>query len=106
MRLLWDHGKGVSLVVIGAFLLPCIPYSMSEMSSSYDTNPENLNKREILNLIKVCPVCDTPWPKDRGQCANNECGVKVRVEPKALNWWMFYPKQNGWGHLVEDDLDE
>ena len=79
---------------------------MSEMSSSYDTNPEKLTKREILNLIKVCPICATPWPKDRGKCANEVCGVKVRVEPKALNRWMFYPKQNGWGHLAHEIDDD
>ncbi|MBN2230735.1 MAG: hypothetical protein JW779_14195 [Candidatus Thorarchaeota archaeon] len=76
------------------------------MSVTHDANPENLTNRDILNLIKVCPVCGTPWPKDRGKCANKECGVKVRVELKALNWWMFYPKQNGWGYLSEDDMTE
>ena len=84
------------------------PYRV-DMSFKTDTNPEGLTKRQIHDLIKVCPVCSTPWPKGKGKCANKECGVKVRVEPKALNWWMFYPRENGWGHLspeIEDDYEE
>jgi hypothetical protein len=52
-------------------------------------------KRQIPDPIKVCLVCATPLPKGEGKRANKECGVKVRIELKALNWWMFYPKKNG-----------
>jgi hypothetical protein len=71
-----------------------------------DTNPRRLTKRQIHDMIAVCPVCATSWGK--GKCANKECGVVVRIEPKSLNWWMFYPKENGWGLLapeIEDDYE-
>ncbi|MFW9976942.1 MAG: hypothetical protein ACFFEJ_02475 [Candidatus Thorarchaeota archaeon] len=69
------------------------------MTFTTSTNPDHLSKQEIVQLITSCPVCSTPWPKGKYECANEKCGVKLRVEPKALNWWMFYPPCNGWGHL-------
>jgi len=71
-----------------------------------ESNPENLTKRQILDLIKYCPICSTPWPEGKLECADKECGVKLRVEPKAMNWWMFYPQCNGWNHLSSEILDE
>ena len=73
------------------------------MTQDTATNPESLTKEQIRDMIKACPLCGTAWPKGKGTCANRECGVKVRVEPKSLNWWMFYPKCNGWGHLTENE---
>jgi len=70
------------------------------------TNPENLTKRQVLDLIKYCPVCATDWPEGKLECENEECGVKLRVEPRATNWWMFYPKCNGWGQLESEVLGE
>jgi len=64
-------------------------------------NPDDLTMEEILALIKFCPVCGESWPDEKLTCGNKECGVKIRVEPKAFNWWMFYPRCNGWNHLPQ-----
>ncbi|MHA1881430.1 MAG: hypothetical protein ACTSUO_00085 [Candidatus Thorarchaeota archaeon] len=44
------------------------------------TNPENLIKCQILDLIKYCLVYSTPLPERKLECANKECGVRQRVE--------------------------
>jgi hypothetical protein len=69
------------------------------MTFTTSTNPKRLTKDEIAKMITSCPVCSTPWPEGSHVCGNKECGVKLRIEPKSLNWWMFYPRCNGWGHL-------
>jgi hypothetical protein len=71
------------------------------MSNKTSINPDGLEKKEIHNIVKFCPVCGTPWKRGAHTCANTACGIKLRVEPKALNWWMFYPKCNSWAHLKD-----
>ncbi|MHA1881586.1 MAG: hypothetical protein ACTSUO_00885 [Candidatus Thorarchaeota archaeon] len=63
------------------------------------SNPDSLSKDDITKMILHCPICKNPWPEGKYVCENQKCGVKLRVEPKAMNWWMFYPKCNGWSHL-------
>lgn len=69
------------------------------MSFTTSTNPDYRSKDEIHALVKYCPICGALWPYLQKECSNKDCGTKLRVEPKALNWWMFYPKVNGWGNL-------
>ncbi|TXT53856.1 MAG: hypothetical protein BAJATHORv1_110048 [Candidatus Thorarchaeota archaeon] len=64
-----------------------------------EPNPDNLTHEEILSFVTFCPICGTKWPRNQYICANRECGVKVRIEPKAYNWFLFYPKHNGWAYL-------
>ncbi|MHA1576805.1 MAG: hypothetical protein ACTSU3_05540 [Candidatus Thorarchaeota archaeon] len=66
------------------------------------SNPAKLSKEDITHMIVNCPLCGMPWPKGKFECIHKECGVKLRVEPKAMNWWMFYPKCNGWSHLATE----
>ncbi|MBD3408123.1 MAG: hypothetical protein GF411_18525 [Candidatus Lokiarchaeota archaeon] len=70
-----------------------------QRSITTDPNPENLSREEILELVKFCPLCGVEWPEGGYVCSNKDCGAKVRIEPKAHNWFLFYPKHNGWVFL-------
>ncbi|UCE09388.1 MAG: hypothetical protein JSW61_10480 [Candidatus Thorarchaeota archaeon] len=76
-------------------------YLAAKMGYRTTSNPDKLSAEEILDWIRFCPVCGTSWPKRKQLCDNPDCGVKVRVEPRAYNWWMFYPRHNSWAHLRE-----
>ncbi len=41
-----------------------------------EPNPESLTKRQILDLIKNCPICSTPWPEGKLECANKNAEEK------------------------------
>jgi hypothetical protein len=55
---------------------------------------------------REAPSVQSRGPRGKRKCANEECDLKVRVEPKALNWQMFYLNQNEWGYLKEDGLSD